>query len=372
MAIALEAFTVVVRPEGLARLGGVAVFQELVPNSTFCYDDELARCAFMDRSDAIEFVQTLHLRGLETTELAEPDVVLVTAFDGTMKPDCDWLEVANYKKGWIGWLAGTEPTSIAAPSTWDPDAESNLQRMSNEEAAKRLRFVRREENVEVFVDTETGKELFVGRTGLPLDQMYEEAKDFVVENIRQPGDVPAEKSLEQDFRRVIQMLQILSERRSDSWPVHWLLGKAWHAIDDAPRAKAALQRALELDADNVDILREVAGVCLELGNGTEAVAAAEKAVAQEPENAELLSNLAVAYLMDDRCVEAKKTIDCAAKIAPEDAITQGVAQVITAVDLGQRKRPTKLADLSGPTAIASKPSVFTRIRGFALRLLGKK
>ena len=66
MAIALEAFTVVLRAEGLARLGGVEAFQALVPNSTFCYDDELARCAFMDRGDAVEFIQALHIRGLET------------------------------------------------------------------------------------------------------------------------------------------------------------------------------------------------------------------------------------------------------------------------------------------------------------------
>ena len=171
MAIALEAFTVVVRQEGLSRLGGFDAFRDLVPNSTFCHDGLLARCAFMDRGDAVEFINTLHLRGLETDHAATPDVVLVTAFDGSMQPPCDWLQIAPYKKGWIGWRSGTTPKTVSAPSTWNPELESTLERMTDEEAARRLKFLRREENVEVFLDQDTGRELFVGRAGLPLDRM---------------------------------------------------------------------------------------------------------------------------------------------------------------------------------------------------------
>lgn len=360
MAIALEAFSVVVRQEGIERLGGIAELEKLVPNSTFCHDDDLARCAFMDRGDAVEFIDALYLRGLETGDAAEPDVVLVTAFDKTMKPHCDWLQVQAYKKGTIGWLSGTNPEFIAAPRGWNPELDSDLERMSTEEAARRLKFLRREENVEVFLDRDSGRELYVGRTGLPLDQMYEEAKDFLMENMREPGGPVAALENEADFRRIIQMLQILSERRADSWTVHWLLGKAWHAMGDSPRAYSSLRRAFELEETNQAVTRELAGVCLEIGKTADAVAIAERAVAQEPENAELLTNLALSYLLDRRHDEATKAIDAAIQHAPDDAIARSVQGTINAVMGGDFPQPQRLADLPSVTP-KPPPSFWTKL-----------
>ena len=358
MAIALEAFSVVVRPQGVEKLGGIEAFQELVPNSTFCHDDELARCAFMDRGDAVEFINSLHLRGLETLDGVDSDVVLVTAFDGTVTPCCEWLQVGPYKKGFIGWLSGSTPESIAAPSSWDPELDSNLERMSTEEAARRLQFLRREENVEVFLDRDTGRELYVGRTGLPLDAMFEEAREFVVENMRDPGAPLVASELESEFRRIIQMLQILSERRAESWTVHWLLGKAWHAIGDSQRAYTCLQRAYALESEIQAITRELAGICLELGKAQEAVMMAERAVASEPENADLLSNLALAYLTDGRVQEAETTINAALKHASSDSIAQAIHQVIREVAAGTRPQPRSLSDLD---ATRRKTTLLSRI-----------
>lgn len=350
MAIALEAFSVVVRNAGIERMGGIQELAAIVPNSTFCHDDELARCAFMDRGDAVEFIDMLYLRGLETTVDGDPDVVLVTSFDGSMKPDCDWLQIRPYKKSWIGWLTGTVPQSIIAPKSWNPEIDSGLERISTEEAARRLKFLRREENVEVFEDTDTGRELYVGRTGLPLDQMYEEAKDFLMEHMREPGGPRVDPKQEPEFRRVIQMLQILCERRGDSWTVHWLLGKAWHAIDDSERAYKSLKRAFDLEQDNQAVTRELAGICLEVGNATEAVVVAERAVSNEPENTELLTNLSLAYLLDGRIDEAGKTIDASLKLSPDDAVSKGVQQTIHEVSSGRRPQPHRLSDLATPPA----------------------
>ena len=151
------------------------------------------------------------------------------------------------------------------------------------------------------------------------------------------------------------MLQILSERRADSWTVHWLLGKAWHAIDDSPRAYSSLIRAYELERENQVVTRELAGVCLELGKTTEAVSAAERAVAGDPENGELLTNLALAYLLDERLSEAERTIAAAFKHAEDDPVAEGVKQLLCEVQSGTRPQPKTLSDLATPP---SRPSLW--------------
>ena len=371
MAIAIEAFSVVLRLDALERLGGISEFQALVPNRTFCQDDHLVRCAFMDRADAVEFIELLFLRGLDTEEGVDPDVTMVTAFDGAMHPVCDWLRVEPYKKGWIGWLEGTVPEFIAAPKGWDPDIESSLQRMSEDEAARRLKFLRREENVEVFLDRDTGRELYVGRTGLPLDQMYEEAKSFLLPHLREPGAPRIDESLEPEVRRCIEMLQILSERRGDSWSVFWLLGKAWHAIGDNVRALKALRQARKIEPGHEAITRELGGICLEEGYADEAIEVAEHAVAGDPENVELLTNLGIAYLLGGRIDEARKSVTAALKHSPEDSVAVSVAGIVEQVASGQRPQPRRLSDLMSRPVAPSPPSAvsetLSRLRGWFKR-----
>ena len=345
MAIALEAFCIVVRISGLEPLGGLEGFQALAINGTFCHDEDLARYSFMDRSDAVEFIGDLQLRGLHASDDPSSNLVLVDSFDGNAQPHCDWFQMAEYKKSRIGWLTGSEPRTISAPQGWNPDAESRIYRMSNEEAAKRLKFLRRENNVEVFLDTETGEELFVGRTGLPLDQMFEEARDFVFENLRQPGEPVSSDDVQSEFRRVIEMLQIFTERRPQVWAGFWLLGKAWHAIGDSQRGYELLQRAHELEKTNTAITKELAGICLELGHSEQAVVYAEAAVAEVPDDSDLISNLALAYLFDGRLTEAINTAAAAVRAAPDDSVNQAVHKTVNEVRLGRRPQPKRLGDL---------------------------
>ncbi|MCA9178624.1 MAG: tetratricopeptide repeat protein [Planctomycetales bacterium] len=346
MAIALDLFTVIVRIDALENLGGLEAFIEWVPNSTFCHDEQLARCSFMDSSDALEFIDGLFLRGLETKSLEAPDVTLANGMTGQVKPACDWLQVAQYKARWIAWRTGEEVTSISAPRGWNPEQPPEFEQMSHEDAAQRLQFLRRDENVEVFLDRDTGREVFVGRTNLPLEAMFEEAREVVFQHLRQPGGPPAAADAHPKLRRCIEMLQIFTERRPDTWSAHWLLGKAWHALDDLHQAHARLSQAIALERDNQAVTRELAGICLELGKPEEAVVAAELAVAQAPDDGELLGNLALAYLLAGRHDQAQTTIEHAIAQAPDDPINRNIRQVIDSVVAGKIPQPRKLADLA--------------------------
>lgn len=350
MAIALEAFSVVIRREGIERLGGLEAFQAHVPNSTFCADDELARCAFLDRKEALDFIEFLHESGLETPLVGDPEVTLVTAFDGTVNPECEWLQVSNYKQGLIGWRTGDTPRSISAPRTWNPDLDAKLERLTIDQAAARLKFLRREDQATVFWDRETEHEVFVGQAGFPLDAMQDEARQFVLSNLRNPGDPqPLLTEEEQaEFARVLEMLEILLESRPNAWPIHWLQAKANHALGQTEQAYQGLQNARDLEPSNLDILREMAGICLEVGDATQAVSVAEEAAALAPDDPELIANLALAYLLDERLEAATKSAKAAKSLAPHDEVCTEVATLIQDVAAGVRKQPRRLSELQVP------------------------
>lgn len=345
MAIAIEGFSVIARKASLEGVGGTDEFRNRVPNNTLIEDDDLARCAFMTEPDAREFLQSLFLLGLDTATPEEADVLMICEHTGEMTPPCRWLQVAKFKRRLVGWLDGVEPKSVVAPEGWDPEVDSPLQWTPTAEAAERLRFLRRDENVEVFLDQRTGQEVFIGRTGLPLDSMYEEARDFVFEHLRQPGAPPLGAEQEAEMRRAVEMLQIICERRPESWSGYWLLGKAWHALGDSELAYRSLSKAFDLEKDDSAVTRELAGICLELGKSQEAVAAAEAAVSQSPDDAELQSNLALAYLIDGRLVEADKAAEAAVANNPEDPINRAVANLVQEVQAKRRPQPQRLADL---------------------------
>lgn len=94
------------------------------------------------------------------------------------------------------------------------------------------------------------------------------------------------------------------------------------------------------------IPRELAGVCLQLGKFDEAVGVAEQAVTLEPDDAGLIGNLALAYLLAGRIAEAKKSIAAAIEIDRSDKINEYLGQLITEVADGKRSQLNSMADLS--------------------------
>ncbi|MCF7787627.1 MAG: tetratricopeptide repeat protein [Prosthecobacter sp.] len=346
MAIAIEAFTVVVRNEAVQHRypGGAEAFLMNVPNNTFCADDSLSRVDFMVESDAKMFFDELESLGLDMS--GGKDAVICDAFHQEIRPDCDWLQMGKYKQGTIAWIEGEEVKTIIGPPGWDPEVQ-RLNYATIEEAAKRLKYLRNDDNVQVFWDTVAEREVFVGRTQVPLDMLFQQAGAIVTANLRNPGSSPAPAEAAIELQRAIEMLETVVERAPDSWRAHWMLGKAWHALGKSELAFVSLSKAFELEKQESVIPRELCGICLELGRGNEAVRVSEHAIGLEPQNPELLGNLAIAHLIDGKHKEAETTIDAALKQNQNDPVNQALRRIITEVVKGRRTQPRNLFDLTG-------------------------
>ena len=164
MAVTIEGFTVVVQKARLQHLLEAEAFE--MPNSTALADEQLWKCSFMAHADAGKFLRTLEGLGLNVSQGPDSDAVLVNEFDCSVEPYCEWLAAARWEKAVIAWLAGTRPESVVAREGWDPKVGSGLV-FHDPATMKHLVFLRLEDNVEVFRDEKTGREVYIGRTFHP-------------------------------------------------------------------------------------------------------------------------------------------------------------------------------------------------------------
>ena len=163
--------------------GGWQRFVADVPNATLCADDHLARVSFMSPEDVEAFINHLEERGLRfVQEGCCEDIAVVDQVRGpTMR--IDWLEYAQIPFGDTGgkvaacWLfegprvaAGIHMPGrgleVATPAGWryEDSLSAKFTFIPTDQAQSRLRFLRNEGGVNVFLDTTTGKEVHGGGT----------------------------------------------------------------------------------------------------------------------------------------------------------------------------------------------------------------
>jgi hypothetical protein len=185
MAVLVEGISVIVRRQAIdERLaGGWSRFVAEVPNATLCADNDLARVGFMLPTDVKAFIDRLTEHGLRFVQdgLAI-DIAVVDQIRGPTMP-VEWLEYAQIPFADTGskvaacWLfegprmaAGIHfpgrSLELATPAGWryDESLSANFSFVPTDQVQSRLRFLRLEDGVEVFLDTATGKEVYVGRT----------------------------------------------------------------------------------------------------------------------------------------------------------------------------------------------------------------
>jgi hypothetical protein len=164
MAVLIEVYSVVIRNAVLEAKypGGRAGYERDCPNATYCADEHLSRVGFMVALDAHNFVQELVIKGLTPyKEDACEDVAVVSQIEGPLKRR-GWLRLGQYRGAVLGWLAGTEMGNLHAPPGWN--FEQRVQSDSHEAAERRLQFLRSENYIDIYLDKETGQELYIGRT----------------------------------------------------------------------------------------------------------------------------------------------------------------------------------------------------------------
>jgi hypothetical protein len=184
MAVLIEAISVVVRRDVIERKfkGGWAAFVASVPNATLCADDKLARVGFMSPSDVEAFVHNLEHAGLtfQSGEMAI-DFAVVDQVRGPTS-DCAWLEFGQFAFGNSGgkvsaaWLfdelridsgihfPGHSP-DLATPDGWTYEGSLSERFTFVEGSAEnaKLKFLRSEGSIDVFLDLATGREIYRGR-----------------------------------------------------------------------------------------------------------------------------------------------------------------------------------------------------------------
>jgi hypothetical protein len=342
MAVTIEGYAVVAqrrRIEHLLDAGDIPIL-----NATPIGDAHIWRCCFMVQQDARDFCVQLESLGLNVSQGPDSDVVLIDEYERTTVPYCEWLVTAQWENAVIAWLAGTDPKKLTVREGWTPQKGSGLKRGMAIDVNE-LELLRIEGSVEVYRDKLTGKEHYVGRTSAPLDSMYQLATRTLQAHWRQPGQPPLIGQPASEVRDALDMLQKCVVERPDEWRLHWFIGKGRAIIGETAVAYDSFRRAYDLASDEEPVSRELAGICLELGKGDEAVGYAERSAATHPDNHEVIANLALTHLVAGNLSAAVKTIHAALKLAPHDVTNRIISRVIVDVVDGRRPPPARLCDV---------------------------
>lgn len=173
MAVLIEGISVVVNDKDLsgADFKDWNEFLSIVPNDTVVSDSELIRVGFMNYSDAEAFIDVLedrkvfHLEGERSK-----DIVIVDQQNGFLSP-CDWAQFGKVEveKGKV--IAAcrhvdSKLTKLFTPDNWvyERSLSATPSYISNSEVGDNMVFLRNENGVDVYLDYDSGKEVYVGRT----------------------------------------------------------------------------------------------------------------------------------------------------------------------------------------------------------------
>lgn len=174
MAVLAEALSLVIKVESLLNLSteNQVKFTQNIPNKTFCGDGELIRIDFMNPADVQSYADTLNLLGLVFMEDGRAkDFVVVDQLRGPTT-DCSWVDFGEIELGDTGnsikscRLKGSSITQVSCPTGWS--FENSLSKktgyIDKKKIPTKLKFLRKEGHQDVYLDKETGKEVFIGRS----------------------------------------------------------------------------------------------------------------------------------------------------------------------------------------------------------------
>lgn len=176
MAILIEATSVIIQTDSIVRKlsGGWDEFVSIIPNNTFCSDNELACISFMTPDDVKYFTDKLEDLGLVYINNDEAqDFTVADQLHGILT-NTSWLEFGHVKLDndpnkqiAAARLVNSKENQIFMPDDWD--YEYSLSKSygfsPTESQMKGLTFLRHEDGVDVYFNELIGQEVYVGRTG---------------------------------------------------------------------------------------------------------------------------------------------------------------------------------------------------------------
>jgi tetratricopeptide (TPR) repeat protein len=201
----------------------------------------------------------------------------------------------------------------------------------------RLKFLRRDNGVDVYLDLQTNKELYVGRPKISGDapeavqtQISAIWHEAVAIEARGPVPTPRfwqrpdprHRKLNGELLPAIQ--QIVSGPGRDLAAAHFTLGAVLRLLDRRKEAVQSLLKARDLQPGVVGILRDLVRCLGEQGNASEALPYAREAAAIAPNDAAVLGNLAACLMQSGATGEALAVVERALEFEPNDAINLGI------------------------------------------------
>jgi hypothetical protein len=147
-----------------------ALHDRFTGDPTFRSDGRLAAVSRRAPSNVEALVEALGAAGLVFVD-AERRAIDVAVVGQNRGPTTayDWLECYQHDDGYaVACLPGDDPTHFAAYAGWSPGTRPDLEYVPMDDLGARLRFLRREDGRDVFLDTESGTEVAIARP--PADE----------------------------------------------------------------------------------------------------------------------------------------------------------------------------------------------------------
>jgi hypothetical protein len=371
MAVLIEAVCAVVRRDTIdARVpGGWATFEAAVPTRAFCYDSEIASVGFMAVEDAEAFLTQLKSMGLRVSlESGDSDVCLVEQLGRSGAP-APWLGTTRLSTDEIGgevavaFLKGSQDRRVVMPGGWKFQgsvSQKPFDFVPND--GSRLKFLRNQDNVEVYWDEQQQREVYVGRPygsrpqGMPqLSDAQCEEHNRLWNQARSIADKHELYSLVPPFkpgffvarkmRKAIELLDRVIELHPNNAPALWLQGKFLQLLGNFDASLDRLAKACLIDPNSAVFAREAGISATEAGKLDVAVFYAQEALKATPGDAGLRTNLAVAHLFAGNLAAAEKEINDARSAEPDDSITRSVWVLVREVAAGRMRRPTRTSEI---------------------------
>ncbi|CAN5136400.1 hypothetical protein BH10PLA2_BH10PLA2_39250 [soil metagenome] len=355
MAILIEAINVVLRLQTLRDQypGGIEAFQEDCPNRSYCADDHLVRVGFLLPEEMEAYGDRLEEQGLQGMLDGKcVDFVIVDQRHGPTAP-CEWFEWGRHVDGFqVGWLAGTKPGSVVVPEGWTLEDSLNIDAIEPHDASRDrdgLEFVREGDEMDVFRDPETGKEVYMPKLPAPanagavpgevkVSSLYEPGlsdadalvgRAFEVEHAmfhaRETEDTDAGAAIHAELTQVLlPRAEQLLETSDDKAAAHYAHGVVLRVCGMHEDAIDAYNRSLELAPEAVPALLEMT-VCLgEINRSNEAEPFARKVVEIDPLSAAGWGNLAMVHIQQGDRRNARLALDQALSIDPDNIQNQEI------------------------------------------------
>jgi hypothetical protein len=173
VAVLIEAISVVVKISAIQERypGGWDAFKKNVPNQTLCADSKIARVGFMSPADVEAFVKSLEKNNLVFQSNGDTQDLAVVDQQRGFSLTCSWAEFGTVQidgnKISACQVIGDESGEIMFPDGWQYEGSlsQTFAFAPTEHVDKSLKFLRHEKGLDVYLNTLTGKEVYIGRTG---------------------------------------------------------------------------------------------------------------------------------------------------------------------------------------------------------------